>query len=182
MIFRSSSSWTFRPRKKEYLAPPSPKILQFAAEPAPPSQRLGLPLPLPPGRKIKNIRPPSLWNGFQIIFEMIFVKFGLLWSSCRAHMWQQNAHAEDTKAKSCCPIWRILWPQCWKLPACNQASLLTDVLGWFFPCRGPYSMFCQGFVACVCVCFLLTVEVFCLQSETWALFRPTFRVKYWDRF
>ena len=34
---------------------------------------------------------------FRIIFKIILVKFGMLWSSCRAHMWQQNAHTENTQ-------------------------------------------------------------------------------------
>ena len=38
-----------------------------------------------------------LWYDFQITFEMNFVKLGMCWSSCRAHMWQQNAHTENTR-------------------------------------------------------------------------------------
>ena len=36
---------------------------------------------------------------FQIIFEMIFVKSAMLWNSCRAHMWQQRAHTENTQSR-----------------------------------------------------------------------------------
>ena len=38
----------------------------------------------------------------KIIFKMIFVKFGMLWSSCKAHMWQQNAHTENTQTMIVC--------------------------------------------------------------------------------
>ena len=55
----------------------------------------------------------SLWRGhvssklpyhleilFQIIFEIILTKLGMLWSSCRAHMWQQSAHTENTEPRN----------------------------------------------------------------------------------
>ena len=34
---------------------------------------------------------------YEIIIEISFVNFGMLWSSCRTCMWQQNAHTENTE-------------------------------------------------------------------------------------
>ena len=50
--------------------------------------------------------PDHLWGELLIIFKIIFVKFGMLWSSCRAHMWQHNAHTEKHQLVG---VWTRKW-------------------------------------------------------------------------